>query len=525
MRKIIVFFATLVLPSLSLFAALTPSSSQPSGSRLVLGNTSANISGVVGDETDAAWKDGIAFDNAVTAVSSDLSIAKATISGDGKKVFIQPIGKGMATVTVTNSQGTYIIYYAASVFDGSGATSTLFPTGFADASAGATFDNEYIWVCDDETNILKLCSLKESGMYVKSVDINKDNCLNLEKKKKEIDMEGATISSEKYNNGKRIYWIASMGNNSSGEVKKDRNRIVATDISGEGASQTLSVFSYNSQVRSALLAWGDKYGWNFTASAAEGQTPKQIDGFNIEGLSLKEGGEVAYIGFRAPCVPAMNVTPTSANRKYAILAPCLNFEAMMNQSDGNVSPIMGIPVLFDFDGLGIRSIERTGDGRYVIVSGNYAPDLSKKPSIYIWNGDPNNGLPLTVDGKKLVKLNVDMTGLVMGTGEGHPEGLVCTLKDENTLQIHLLSDDGSVTWYDDETAAKDLTKDEWKKFRIDTYEDVILPDDMEIYTSVEERLATPFEAKAIYDLRGNKLPVAPQEGFAVVGGKTVLFTR
>ena len=134
--------------------------------------------------------------------------------------------------------------------------------------------------------------------------------------------------------GKTIYWIASLSNSKKGKEKPYRNRVFSTKVTGEGSDARLSAGAYSAKMRDAMIAFGDKNGWNFTASASfkDKMIPKRIDGFNIEGLTLKKGGGAAYIGFRAPCVPRKGVTPTSSNRKYAVMAVVNNFEAMLGGS-------------------------------------------------------------------------------------------------------------------------------------------------------------------------------------------------
>ena len=177
---------------------------------------------------------------------------------------------------------------------------------------------------------------------------------------------------------------------------------------------------------------------------------------------------MAYVVYRAPYVPLKNVTPTSSNRKYAVAAPVTNLETMLNvDGESSIVPTFGVPVLFDFDNLGIRSMERIGTAGFVIVAGSYASGGT--PAIYLWNGNvpANSGSnPLTISGNDLVKLNADLTGLVGGT-EGHPEALLAE-QDGKTLYVHLICDNGSVDYYGDGNEAKALDAP-FMKFRMDTY--------------------------------------------------------
>lgn len=443
------------------------------------------VSGVIGNPTDPAATKGILFTSAnsptewtitssKTAVVPLANITMTLVSGDQYVCKIVPAGVGYSKITVAakNSSGSstaYTIQYAASAASANGANTT-FHTNIADASGACAIDDNYMFVADDETNLLRLYNRKNSGQSLYSADITSTAGGT---SSEEFDLEGSSISSSNYNSGKRIYWIASLGNSKSGGLKPYRDRVIATDISGSGATATLSVKSYSTKMRAALISWGDAKSWNFTASAASGMIPKRIDGFNVEGLTITNEGEKAYVGFRAPCVPIQGTTPTSSNRKYAILAPVSNFETMMNvSSSSSITPTIGDPILFDFAGLGIRSIERVGT-RYVIVAGLF--EGGGTPAVYLWDGvvpaNPGQN-PITTSGTHLTKLPLNLSDLVQASSdgglEGHPEALLCE-QTGNDLNIHLICDNGTIDYYGDGTEAKALSYEPFKKFRMDNF--------------------------------------------------------
>ncbi len=448
-------------------------------------NKTSNVSGVINDPTDPAATRGIVFTasstsaviNATSNNTSVVPVSNINITKiNGKHIVkITPAAVGYATITLTasNSAGSssnYKIDYAASAASAT-PTKTFFHTNSSDASGASAVDSNYMFVADDETNVIRLYSRSNSGKELYSLDV--ESAVGASS---ECDLEGSS-ASVKFNPGKRIYWIGSLGNNKSGALKPDRNKVIATEVSGDSSNATLSVKSYSNQFRNALISWGNTQGWNFTASSADGMIPKRIDGFNIEGLSITTGGDTAYIGFRAPCVPVKGITPTASNRKYAIIAPVNNFETILN-GNGNVNtaPLTGEPILFDLDGLGIRSIERVGNGNYLIVAGLYTGGGS--PAVYLWDGivPANPGkTPITVTSpvSKLVKLNLaSLQSLVQtsadGALEGHPEAMIVDAVG-NVLNISLISDDGTLDYYNDGTEAKDLDDDEFKKFRSDKF--------------------------------------------------------
>lgn len=443
------------------------------------------ISGAINDPTNAAFAKGIYFtstnnptsftitsDN--TAVVPVANVSMTLISGDQYVCKIQPIGIGYATIKIIATNGsnspTYTIKYAASAASAY-ASNTIFPTGIADASAAAVVDDNFMFVADDETNLLRLFSRKESGQSIYSLDITSSAGGIVGE---EFDLEGASKSSVSYNSGNRIYWIASLGNSKSGNLKPYRDRVIATDISGTGASTTLTVKGYSTKMRTALISWGDANSWNFTTSASSGMIAKRIDGFNIEGLTVCNEGEKAFIGFRAPCVPLKGTAPTASNRLYAVIAPINNFETMMNVvGNSGTTPTIGEPILFDFGGLGIRSIERVGGNKYLILAGLF--EGGGTPKVYLWDGTipANPGTnPITTASSSLILLPLNLTDLVQpssdGGVEGHPEAMLADQIGNNIL-THLICDNGTVDYYNDATEAKALDNVENMKYRMDTY--------------------------------------------------------
>ena len=362
-------------------ATLEASSSQPkypdtSIARLNIvsgsGKTSY-VSGVIDDPTDPAATEGIWFNaptgSMLTFQSSKTSVVKVDditseeIQPGVFAVRIKPSGVGSTKITVSLSGATdYTIQYAASDASKS-PEQTTWLQGSCDASAKADVGGGYFYVADDENNILRLYNSQLSGMPLRTV-----NAEDFANGSEEYDVEGATVSDD----GKTIYWITSLANSKKGKEKPYRNRAFTTKINGSGAEATLTSGAYSEKFRDAMIKFGDDNGWSFSASAsfANSMIPKRIDGFNVEGLTLKTNGNgAAYIAFRAPCVPKKGVTPTSSNRKYAVMATVENFEQIFSGSGkSSTTPQVGAPVLFDFGGLGIRSIERVGD-YYVIIAG------------------------------------------------------------------------------------------------------------------------------------------------------------
>ena len=463
-------------------ATLEASSSQPkypdtSIARLNIvsgsGKTSY-VSGVIDDPTDPAATEGIWFNaptgSMLTFQSSKTSVVKVDditseeIQPGVFAVRIKPSGVGSTKITVSLSGATdYTIQYAASDASKS-PEQTMWLQGSCDASAMADVGGGCFYVADDENNILRLYNSQLSGMPLRTV-----NAEGFANGSEEYDVEGATVSDD----GKTIYWITSLANSKKGKEKPYRNRAFTTKINGSGAEATLTSGAYSEKFRDAMIKFGDDNGWNFTASAsyANSMIPKRIDGFNVEGLTLKtDGNGAAYIGFRAPCVPKKGVTPTSSNRKYAVMATVENFEQIFSGSGkSSTTPQVGAPVLFDFGGLGIRSIERVGD-YYVIIAGLF--EGGGTPKAYLWDGTTNeNADPITVNGGHLTEMSLALENIAVG-GDGHPEALTARQED-NKLYLNIVCDGGSADMYNDGKENKeysaDSKKNPWSKFRLDTF--------------------------------------------------------
>ena len=379
----------------------------------------------------------------VTASSrtSVAAVGDVTVTGTGvtRRLAVAARGRGYTdlTVKVTGVDGqsaTRTLHYAASAAVQQGADSRYF-TGSSDASAAVDVGGGYVVVADDESNVLRLYDRSVSGAPVRTWDFSSKIGVS-----KEIDIEGAARV------GDTIYWTGSLGNNKDGEYKSARNTVFTTKVTGSGAATALSYGNSYAKLRDDLVAWdeahGDRYG--FAAGSADGQAPKQIDGFNVEGLEFAPGSTTtAYIGFRAPLAPAV---PGGK----ALLVPVTNIDKVVGSG---ASAVFGTPVELDLGGLSVRDIRKNAANQYLIVAGSWAADDNTDPyALYAWDGDPahapakSRDLPTTDPGGWEAVVDVpDLT--VPGA------------------RAQLLTDNGSADLYGDGTEAKDLTHPEWKKSR------------------------------------------------------------
>ncbi|WP_335935979.1 DUF3616 domain-containing protein [Streptomyces sp. PTD5-9] len=409
------------------------------------------LSGAVGASGDPAVTVTVAQSGAdagaltvAASASSTSSVARTgdvTVTGAGatRELTVAARGRGRTdlTVKVTGLGGrtaTATLHYAASaaVRD---ATVTRYLTGSADASAAVDVGGGYAVVADDETNSLRLYDRHASGGPVRSWDVGPALGVS-----KEIDIEAAARV------GNTVYWTGSLGNNKDGRYKADRNTVFTTTVTGSGADTRLTVGGSYKRLRDDLVAWDKAHGnrFGFAAGTAEGQVPKQIDGFNIEGLEFAPGStSTAYLGFRAPLAP-----PKAGGR--ALIVPVTNFDEV---AGSGAKAVIGTPIELDLGGLSIRDIRKNAADQYLIVAGSWAADDNSAPyALYSWDG---------------VAAHAPVKRLDLPTGDPGGWEAVVDVPDLGApgARAQLITDCGSADLYGDGTEAKDLDHDEWKKSR------------------------------------------------------------
>ncbi|MFI8388014.1 hypothetical protein [Streptomyces sp. NPDC085540] len=378
------------------------------------------------------------------SASSKPSVAGAgdvTVTGAGavRQLAVAARGRGYTnlTVKVTGLGGktaTKTLSYAASAAVQNPADARYL-TGSADASAAVDVGGGYAVVADDESNVLRLYDRSRSGAPVKTWDFSSQLGVS-----KEVDIEGATRI------GDTIYWTGSLGNNKDGEYKAPRNTVFTTTVSGSGAGAQLTYGRSYKKLRDDLVAWdkanGNKYG--FAAGTADGEAPKQIDGFNVEGLEFAPGSTTtAYLGFRAPLAP---VVPGGK----ALIVPVTNFDQVLASG---ARATFGAGIELDLGGLSVRDIRKNATGQYLILAGSWAADDNSDPyALYQWDGVP---------GHAPVK-RADLPTTDPGGWEAIVEVPDLTVPG---ARVQLITDSGSADLYGDGTEAKDLTHAEWKKAR------------------------------------------------------------
>ena len=437
--------------------------SLPNGSPT--GSPAAFVSGVINDPTDPAKTIGIEFNISdaetpagsltVTATSSNTVVvtnANLTIAGTGnsRNLKINPTGVGYSDITVTVSDGTltnsYVIKYAASAASTTPSTSR-FLTGASNASTAVVIDSNYMLVGDDENQALRLYDRNNSGLPLTSFDYT--SLLGLTDISggvpREVDIEASTKV------GNRIFWMGSQSNNDSGSNRPNRDRVLATDISGTGANTTLSYVGRYDFLEEDIIAWdqnnlhgkGANY-YGLAASAAAGVGSKQSSGYNIEGLEMSPDNTTAYIAFRAPQEP-------TTTRTKALIVPVTNFTSLLSTSGGGTqgTATFSAPIELDLGSRGIREIRKNAANQYVIIAGPGGDATGVAPNdfrLYTWTGNASDAPVLRT---------ADLTSLNVGGSFESIVELPSSLT--STSQIQLLVDNGDTVYYNDGTIAKDVT--------------------------------------------------------------------
>lgn len=429
------------------------------------------ISGVIGNANDPANTLGVNFTIAdpdspvgnltVTVTSSNAAVVpngNLTLTGTGasRNLKINPVGVGTANITVTVSDGgstaNYAIAYAASANNGT--DTTQFLTGTSDASTAIPVGGTFFLEADDENQVLRLYDFSKSGLPVTGFDFTSSLGLTQTDgsgELREVDLEASSRV------GDRIFWLGSQSNSDDGKNRPNRDRLFATDVSGTGASTTLTYVGRYDFLKEDIINWdvnnGHGKGANYyglAASAATNVGSKQADGYNIEGLEIAPDNTTAYIAFRAPQVPP-------SGRSNALIVQVTNFTSLISDSGGTQgSAQFGTPIELDLGDRGIREIRKNANNQYVIIAGP-AGDAGAAPNdfrLYTWDGNPNNQPQL-----RAATLRASF----------NPEGII-TIPDNltDTSQIQFVSDDGNTVLYNDGTAAKDLSENNFKKFRTDS---------------------------------------------------------
>lgn len=275
-----------------------------------------------------------------------------------------------------------------------------------EASAAIALDANYMFVADNEDETLRLFSRFSGAPCAAPVySSNFRSSLALSSSNPEADLEAGLRVDDA--SGTRLYWIGSHSNSRTGNARPNRLRLFATQVSGNGTGPTPYSLNYvgrYDRLRDDLIAWdrdnlhglGANY-FGLAASAAVGVAPTRIDGFNIEGLVMAPDGVTAYLAFRSPLVNGSGPTTVPAQRTNALLVPLLNLPALVTGSPtaGPGAARFGAPITLNLGGRGVRSLDSSHPGHYLITAGptadvSYPPAAPNNFCLFTWTGQPAN---------------------------------------------------------------------------------------------------------------------------------------
>jgi hypothetical protein len=454
----LVFDATRVSSNFPFGITLSPGTSNALAVQLTAPSA---LSGVIGDPTNP----GLTFSVSAPGMNADLIAVTASsgnqavvpdanlrvVSGPNgqRTLYLNPVGVGYAMITLTAvgaaGLGQTAFPYAASDM---GRPGGVWHTGSSDASAAIATDANFVLVGDNENNVIRLYERHRSGAPIQEFDFQQALGLTPDEHG-EVNIEASTRS------GNRLFFIGAHSNSNLGVTRTNRNRLFAADLSGSGTNLSLTYVGRYDYLKPDLISWdsdnrhgkGSNY-YGFAASAADTVNPKAPDGFNIEGLTMAPGSaSAAWVGFRAPIVPA-------TNRTCALIVPVLNFTALAATGGPQGSAVFGAPIEIDLYGRGIRSVEGNATG--FLISGGPAGDVLGYPDdfrLYTWTGSPAD---------QPQQRAANLSGL---QPEAIPEVPPGPWTPQTLLQ--LISDNGTTLLYGDGIQNKHLLEPAFKKFRSD----------------------------------------------------------
>ena len=273
-----------------------------------------------------------------------------------------------------------------------------------DASGAVAVGDTLMFVNNNEDQILRLYSRYPSTACRSAIySVNVQSSLAFTGGDNTADLESAAALTD--TTGTTIFWLGSMSNSASGNLRPNRSRVFATRVNGNGSGTppyTLTYLGRYDKLRDDIIAWDVNnlhgFGTNYfglAASAAAGVAPKNMFGFNAEGLAFSDDGTTAYIGFRAPLVNPAGHTTGSLPRTHALVIPVLNMPDLVkaNPVAGPGAAIFGAPILLPLGVRGIRSIDRTATGEFLITAGpvdtvTVPPSAPFDFRVFLWSGHP-----------------------------------------------------------------------------------------------------------------------------------------
>ena len=268
-----------------------------------------------------------------------------------------------------------------------------------------------------------------------------------------------------------------MGNSRSGNLRPDRDIIIATEVTGTGADATLEPLGYTRGTRQALVDWdtnndhGEGAGaFEFERATADGYGAEGPNSLNVEGATMAPDGQTLWLGFRSP------LTPLDDGDTALMVA----IEDIEDVVIGETEPTISDHHFLDLDGRAIRSIAATDDGNYLITAGS--ADDEGNFAMFGWSGDVDDE-PVQASGAAPSLAGWD------GSYEG--TAYVDSLADGTTIRV--IQDVGTLDLYGTGDEAQDLAR-EYAKF---VSHDYVLDFNGAFEEQTETPSPTPTEAESV----------------------------
>ena len=304
--------------------------------------------------------------------------------------------------------------------------------GASDTSAAIALDDNFMVVGDDEGNALRVFP-RAGGAAIKEWSFAGDLGIS-----KELDLEAGTRIGDTW------YFTGSHSNKSDGSEADNREHLFAVKVAGTGADTAFAFAGKYSGLEKALVDWdnGNQHGkgagyFGLQASAADKVLPEASNGFSIEGMAATANGQL-LLGFRAPLASAQQ-------RRHALIVPITNPGSLVT----GAAPVWGAAIELDLGGRGIRDMQRTDDGSYLILAGPPGKADRSIPNnfaLFVWAGPGSTAV---------TQLDNDLDALLQETG-GSFETLVSPSSTAMGTRIQLLQDNGDTVWPGQTKVSKDL---------------------------------------------------------------------
>ncbi|GFZ76909.1 ExeM/NucH family extracellular endonuclease [Nesterenkonia alkaliphila] len=418
--------------------------------RFVLGSDEISELGAVEFQITSGDQDVVTGDGVVITSNEDGSYTLAA----------EPVSSGITELEITavldgeEIAESTLRYW---VSDSLPLDDALAHVGIADASTAQDVGEGYLLVGDDDTLGIRL--------YGPTFDVPV-NFFPIEGEDHEhIPYErgpGETWDIESSARmGDTIFWLGSIGNSRSGNVRPDRDTIAATELSGSGADAELETLGYARGFKEALVEWDNADGHGLGAGAFQferaiepGYSVEGPNSLNVEGAAIAPDGESLWLAFRSPLVDpetgvGSNDDPGSEGDHALIIEIADIYDVTVNGAEIEITDYH----LLDLDGRAIRGMANTGDGYYAIQAGS--ADDAGNFAIFGWTGDPEDAPVQSVN--ELSMWDKD------GSYESLP--LVPNLQDGTTIRV--VQDVGTVDLYDNGLEAQSLTPEFMKFFTHD----------------------------------------------------------